>query len=118
MTTQTRIRFRCPKCDTPIKAPENAAGKSGTCPKCQHKLIIPHQSLIDDPNASSSNSRPPIRDANGGPQVSMAMTIAGFSFEDDGGLTEPARKAPARAPVDAYIGKNLGGDFEIQSFLG
>src|SRR4051794_40271101 len=109
MTTQARIRFRCPKCETAIKAPENAAGKSGTCPKCQNKLVIPHQNAVDDPNASSSSSasRSAIRDAGANPQASLAMTITGFSFDDDGGLTEPARKAPARAPVDAYIGKML-----------
>jgi len=30
------VRFPCPSCGKKSKAPENAIGKIGTCPTCDH----------------------------------------------------------------------------------
>jgi len=35
------IRFTCEHCQAALKAPENSAGKAGTCPTCRARLQIP-----------------------------------------------------------------------------
>ena len=35
------IRFACPKCRRAFQAPENAAGRSTTCPACGQRFLIP-----------------------------------------------------------------------------
>lgn len=38
------IEFVCPYCDAQIRVPDKAAGKSGKCPRCTHKLLVPRVS--------------------------------------------------------------------------
>jgi hypothetical protein len=35
------IQFKCPTCDATIRVPDTSAGKKGSCPQCQEKLIVP-----------------------------------------------------------------------------
>ncbi len=35
------IQFFCSNCGTPLTAPDNAAGKRGTCPKCKSLFVVP-----------------------------------------------------------------------------
>ena len=35
------IQFHCPNCDSVIRVPDQAAGRRGTCPACQTKLLVP-----------------------------------------------------------------------------
>ena len=44
------LRFRCPRCQSPIELHENTAGKEGTCPKCKQEIGIPEFLLPVDSN--------------------------------------------------------------------
>lgn len=35
------IEIHCPQCSKLIRAPDNAGGKHGKCPHCQHRVYIP-----------------------------------------------------------------------------
>lgn len=35
------IRFHCPGCNKKMKAPAMAAGRTGTCPACSMRMVIP-----------------------------------------------------------------------------
>lgn len=35
------IELHCPQCSKIIRAPDNAGGKHGKCPHCQHRVYIP-----------------------------------------------------------------------------
>jgi DNA-directed RNA polymerase subunit RPC12/RpoP len=35
------IRFACPGCSNVFTVPDEQAGKSGRCPKCQSRFVIP-----------------------------------------------------------------------------
>jgi len=35
------IEFECPKCSAKLQAPDDAAGKMATCPKCKEQITIP-----------------------------------------------------------------------------
>jgi hypothetical protein len=35
------IQFHCPYCTTPIRVPDSAGGKRGTCPRCRAKILVP-----------------------------------------------------------------------------
>lgn len=36
------IQFHCPSCEALIRVPDTAAGKKGTCPRCNEKLMVPN----------------------------------------------------------------------------
>lgn len=40
------IEFVCPYCDAQIRVPDKAAGKSGKCPRCARKLLVPRVSAV------------------------------------------------------------------------
>lgn len=35
------IEFHCPKCNKPIRAPDDSGGKRGKCPSCEQSVYIP-----------------------------------------------------------------------------
>lgn len=35
------MKLNCPHCQYLLKVPDNAAGRTGTCPKCGHKVRVP-----------------------------------------------------------------------------
>lgn len=37
------IEFRCPHCQTPLKAEDDRAGTTGNCPKCGKEITVPAQ---------------------------------------------------------------------------
>jgi hypothetical protein len=47
------ISVLCPSCDTPVNAPDSAAGKRAKCPKCQEVMILPGGAegfeVVDEP---------------------------------------------------------------------
>ncbi len=48
------IRFACPGCSVVFSVPDEQAGKSGRCPKCQSRFVIP-----DAPTADLAPPPPP-----------------------------------------------------------
>jgi len=42
------ISFTCEQCKKKVKAPDNAGGKWGSCPFCQHKCYIPSPETEND----------------------------------------------------------------------
>lgn len=45
------IQFHCPSCEAMIRVPDAAAGKRGTCPRCNEKLMVPDVLNAQAPNA-------------------------------------------------------------------
>jgi len=41
------IRFFCPTCRAKIQAPDDNAGRSGRCPKCQNAFVVPAASAAE-----------------------------------------------------------------------
>lgn len=53
------IQFHCPSCEALIRVPDTAAGKKGTCPRCNEKLMVPNVAGADvapQPSVSTSPS--------------------------------------------------------------
>ncbi|HEV56789.1 MAG TPA: hypothetical protein ENN87_04740 [Phycisphaerales bacterium] len=42
------IEFHCPHCEVRLKAGENLAGKSGTCPNCNKEIQVPEAATTDE----------------------------------------------------------------------
>ena len=42
------ISFNCEFCGKKINAPDSAAGKSGKCPACQNKVLVPAPAQEED----------------------------------------------------------------------
>ena len=40
--TPQKISFQCESCGTTIKAPPDATGRKGACPKCAKEIVVPH----------------------------------------------------------------------------
>lgn len=84
------IRFRCRRCEAPLKATASKSGTAVTCPKCREELIIPARS--DDVPA--------------GPSVSVGTATSGPAYLDPvkqflGSVSSnPAPLAQPRAPDD------------------
>lgn len=53
------IEFDCPYCTASVRVPPSAAGKRGTCPKCQTKIIVPHIKLRDPAEPVPAETPPP-----------------------------------------------------------
>ncbi|MDA1013657.1 MAG: hypothetical protein O3A00_04285 [Planctomycetota bacterium] len=49
------IEFNCPYCTATVRVPPSAAGKRGTCPKCETKIIVPH---VEPPRPAEPTTRP------------------------------------------------------------
>jgi hypothetical protein len=47
------IQFNCPYCTATIQVPDHAAGKKGTCPQCQTKLVVPKPREMPSPAAAT-----------------------------------------------------------------
>ena len=52
------IRFQCPKCGKVLKAPDNSAGRKGSCSRCKKRLLVPLPlaAPANDDNASEPDS--------------------------------------------------------------
>ena len=52
------IKFQCDNCGKKFSAPENRAGKKGTCPKCKNVVVIPEiQSPSPAPKQGNSENK-------------------------------------------------------------
>ena len=38
------IEFKCPHCQSPLRAGSELAGKEGACPKCKKAVTVPEES--------------------------------------------------------------------------
>jgi hypothetical protein len=78
MSVETgRIRFKCDNCGTPLKAPESAAGKTGSCKNCGQKVVIPG---LSNEGSQLGGNRYKSGDDFGTPG---GLSIAGLKFDDD-----------------------------------
>src|SRR5262245_56854082 len=64
------IRFTCPKCNTSLKAPPDAAGKVTRCTRCDTRLRIPGQHHTDEV------ARPPSAPPPGGRKATQVTPVA------------------------------------------
>src|SRR5689334_15150582 len=55
------IQFQCPSCEATIRVPDEAAGKKGTCPRCNEKLLVPSVTRGAAASSSTASAAPPIR---------------------------------------------------------
>jgi hypothetical protein len=53
------IEFHCPYCTAVIRVPDAFAGKSGSCPKCETKLLVPAVGPAVSPAAETPIPNPP-----------------------------------------------------------
>lgn len=53
------IQFECASCSAAVQVPDNAAGKSGKCPKCGARIRVPPTSTLAAPPAPPSEAAPP-----------------------------------------------------------
>jgi hypothetical protein len=51
------IEFKCPECDSVLKAPKEYAGRSAKCKKCDSQVIIPQleKAIVLQPETASSS---------------------------------------------------------------
>lgn len=89
------IRFQCPKCDSPIQVPDDAAGKVGSCPACAVKIRVPEVEIPPRESVPGRDPAVPERvpvDENPIPDFSSQETPAAVaapgepSTVDEGGL--------------------------------
>ncbi len=80
------IQFNCPYCTATIQVPDYAAGKKGTCPQCQIKLIVPKPREMPSPAAAA----PPMP----APFVTASQSPPGFV---------PPQFAPNVSPQGAFV---------------
>jgi len=61
------IQVHCPSCGVLVQAPDDAAGKIGKCPKCEHKFKIeqPAPAMPMSPPAGAPGAAPPSPPAQG-----------------------------------------------------
>jgi hypothetical protein len=52
------IEFRCNQCGQLLRVPDNSAGKSARCPKCQSLMTVPGEAVAIAPLASSAVGAP------------------------------------------------------------
>ncbi|MDG1897861.1 MAG: hypothetical protein P8J37_23420 [Fuerstiella sp.] len=88
------IEFHCPYCTAIIRVPDAFAGKSGSCPKCATKLLVPTVGP-----AAGASAEPPLP----GPPSQNAAASASVG---DAGSAEHQLSAPS-APVGDPGGRDI-----------
>ncbi len=83
------IEFNCPYCTASIRVLDSAAGKQGTCPKCETKLIVPS---LGPPRESS----PPKTTAVEAGNEPATAGIPDFAAEPPAVIETPAMANQAR----------------------
>lgn len=73
------IEFVCPYCDAQIRVPDKAAGKSGKCPRCVRKLMVPRVSAA----MPAATSAPPPPLATGLPDFGAVVAPPASAPADD-----------------------------------
>ena len=94
------IQFNCPYCTSPIRVPDSAGGKRGTCPRCKAKILVPKLKRKTSPAATEQPAaqtepprkkrRRPIRD-----RLAETPDFAGISEAE----TNPAASGEAEIPA-------------------
>jgi hypothetical protein len=94
------IEFVCPYCEAQIRVPDKAAGKSGKCPRCVRKLMVPRVSA-PLPAVTSVPELPPV--STGLPDFGAVATSAPPADDDEIVFADAAPDvlpAPIAPPVD------------------
>lgn len=86
------IQFHCPYCTAPIRVPDTAAGKKGTCPKCGEKLLVPRIAAPPAPPVE------PTETVSAGAVRSDVETIPDFPAIEDTNVPGLPGESPAAAP--------------------
>lgn len=73
------IEFVCPYCDAQIRVPDKAAGKSGKCPRCVRKLMVPRVSAA----MPAVTAAPPPQVALGLPDFNAAPPPVPAAADDE-----------------------------------
>jgi hypothetical protein len=73
------IEFVCPYCDAQIRVPDKAAGKSGKCPRCVRKLMVPRVSAA----MPAVTAAPPPPQAPGLPDFGAVVAPSASAPADD-----------------------------------
>lgn len=82
------IQFECASCSAAVQVPDNAAGKSGKCPKCGARIRVPAASTIAAPQAVTTEAA----DSSGRRSASRANPTPASNPSD---VSRPARREPA-----------------------
>lgn len=88
------IQFACASCSAAVQVPDNAAGKSGKCPKCGARIRVPAASTAaalpaPPPEAADASARRPAPRANAAPTQPPAASA------------RPARRESASAAAES-----------------
>ncbi len=90
------IKFKC-TCGHILSVPDNLAGKSGKCPKCQTSLRVPQ------PSAKSSSPQPASATSGAGKKTGAGPATAAPAAARP--ATKPAGAARASKPAGGVVGK-------------
>jgi len=81
------IEFQCPECRATIRAPDDAAGKSSSCPKCRTKLIVPVVEIPAETTApqlsADETSTDPLADIHTETAQNGDAAVPGFNAAQD-----------------------------------
>jgi DNA-directed RNA polymerase subunit RPC12/RpoP len=90
------IEFRCSQCNQLLRVPDDSAGRSARCPKCQSLMLVPAASTSAAPPAGPVTPLgPPLPTA---PASSPPKPPPGNPFGDAGGYAPPPSPFAPTAP--------------------
>jgi len=79
------ITVDCPSCQTPLEAPDNAAGKVVKCPNCATRVRVPAQTQDEDESGGAGA----YDDSEPAPPAVASTARRGGILVSSGGICEP-----------------------------
>lgn len=73
------IKFFCPACGKKLKTPDDWAGRSGACPECGARLVVPGAAAAASPSPVTAQ-REPGAAPGGTPPRAKPFTVPAFQF--------------------------------------
>lgn len=95
------IQFECASCSAAVQVPDNAAGKSGKCPKCGARIRVPAASTIAAPQAATAEASPAGRQSSSRANAAAPATPPA---SPPAGASRPARRDSGPAAASAESG--------------
>lgn len=101
------IEFDCPYCTAPIRVPDSAAGKRGTCPRCRTGILVPKVKAKkkkrdkSKPESSPQPQAEPVAEKSGKPKKKKRSLREKFADEPDFTDFEGVGQSTVEAPVEA-----------------